>query len=209
MEQKIIMGFILLNMTSLTYAYNEANLNPWTVDAAFGMGFYSGMTNHEAQTAVGRLSFGHALVTKPYWQAGIEAGIQSGSTQHLALPKESIDVLGGVPIEAEMKPLLDLLFGLKTEPMTSLPIVAWLKGGVAYRQLQVDHIEVNHLTGFSPEIQVGLGYRANEHTIFNIGYQSIWGKKSELTVNPQTETGILRYIPAQQAVLIGFSYNFL
>lgn len=209
MKQKIIMAFILLKMTSLTYAYNETNLNPWTVDAALGMGFYSGMTNHETQTAVGRLSFGHALVTKPYWQAGIEAGIQSGSTQHLALPKESIDVLGGVAIEAEMKPLLDVLIGLKMEPMTSLSIVAWLKGGVAYRQLQVDHNEVNHLTGFSPEIQVGLGYRINEHSTFNIGYQNIWGKKPELTVNPQTETGILRNIPAQQAVLIGFSYNFL
>jgi hypothetical protein len=209
MKQKIIMGLILLNMTSLTYAYKETNLNPWTVDAAFGMGFYSGMINHKAQTAIGRLSFGHALITKPDWQASIEAGIQSGSTEHLALPQESIDVLGGVPIEAEMKPLLDVLMGLKTQPMTGLPIVVWLKGGVSYRQLQIDHLEVNHLTGFSPEIQVGLGYRINEHTTFNMGYQRIWGKQSELTVNPQTETGILRYIPAQQAVLIGFSYSFL
>ena len=209
MKQKIIIVLTLMSITGLTYAYSETNINPWTADASFGMAFSPGMTHNDGQTAVGRFSLGHAFLTKPYWQAGIEAGIQSGNTLRLALPKESIDVLGGVPISAEMKPLLDVLIGLKSEPMGSVPLVAWMKGGMALRQLQVDRVEVNDVRAFSPELQLGLGYRINERATVTIGYQTIWGKQPELTVNPQTETGVLRYIPTQQAVLIGFSFNFL
>ena len=42
----------------------------------------------------------------------------------------------------------------------------------------------------------------------NLGYQAIWGKQSQLEINTQTETGILHNIPLQQAVLLGFSYQF-
>lgn len=196
-------------MTNLSYAYIEGDFNPWTVDGAFGMAHFPGMTNQDGQTAMGRLSLGRTFFTQPYWQMGIETGIQSGNTMRLSLPKASIDVLGGVPIEAKLKPFLDVLLSLKTEPLGSIPIIGWLKGGVAYRQLQVDRVSVNDLNELSPEIQVGFGYRINEQTTINLGYQAIFGKQSTLTVNPSTETGVMQYIPGQQALLIGFSFNFM
>jgi hypothetical protein len=208
-KMKIIMIITLMSLISPTHASRETSFNPWTVDAAFGMALYPDTASHDSQTAIGRLSLGHALFTQPYWQAGIEAGIQSGTSMRLALPKESIDVLGGVPIEAEIKPMLDLLIGVKTKPLVSVPIVAWLKVGAAYRTLRVDRPEVNNLNNYSPELDVGLGYQVNEQTAVTIGYQSIWGKKPQLTVFPETQTGVLRYIPAQQALLLGFSFNFL
>jgi hypothetical protein len=208
--KKIIMVLLsLVSMSGLTYALNESELNPWTMEASFGMVTYPNMMNDDGQTAIGRLSLGHMLLTKPSWQAGIEAGIQSGNTMRLNLPKESIDTLGGVPLEVKIKPLLDVLVSFKTEPLTSFPIVAWLKGGAAYRQLQLDHESVNDLNEFSPEIQMGFGYRINELATFNIGYQIIWSKQTMLNVNPQAETGVLHYIPTQQSLLIGFSFNFL
>lgn len=208
MKQKIILLLTLMNLTGLTYAYNETHFKPWTVNAAFGMGHTPDMTNNDGQSAVGRFSLGRTLFTKPYWQTYIEAGIQSGTTARLALPKEAIDVLGGVPITAQMKPLLDVLIGFKTEPMRGFPLIVWMKGGVAFRQLQVDRIEVNDVQAYSPEIQAGLGYRINEQATITMGYQTIWGKKPVLTVNPETETGVLHHIPAQQAVLIGCLFNF-
>lgn len=208
MKQKIILLLTLMNLTGLTYAYNETHFKPWTVNAAFGMGHTPDMTNNDGQSAVGRFSLGRTLFTNPYWQADIEAGIQSGNTQRLALSKESIDVLGGVPISAQIKPLLDVLIGLETEPMGGFPLIAWMKGGVAFRQLQVDRVEVNDVQAYSPEIQAGFGYRINEQATITMGYQTIWGKKPILTVNSETETGVLHHIPAQQAVLIGFSFNF-
>ena len=125
------------------------------------------------------------------------------------MPKESIETLGGVPLEVTIKPLIDVLISFKTEPVTSYPIVTWLKGGVAYRQLQLDHESVNDLNEFSLEIQVGFGYRINEQATFNIGYQAILGKQTIISVDAQTETGVLRYLPAQHAILIGFSFGFM
>lgn len=116
--------------------------------------------------------------------------------------------LGGVPIEAEIKPMLDVLIGVKTEPLGYIPVFTWLKGGMAYRQLRTDRIEVNSLNELTPEIQIGLGYRINEQTTFNIGYQTIWGKNPELTVDSNNETGLLRYIPKQQAILMGITIQY-
>lgn len=205
MNQLIVIVFSLLSLSTAAFALNETDLNPWTVEAAFGMATYPNMMNHDGQIAVGRFSLGHALLTKPYWQAGIEVGIQTGNTMRLNVPKESIDALGGVPIEAKMKPMLDVMIGFKTEPLIPFPIIAWLKGGVAYRQLQLDHESVNELQGYSPEIQAGMGYRINEHATFNIGYQIIWGNNPILTLNPQNETGVLHYLPSQQAIVIGIT----
>lgn len=209
MKYKILICATLMSLTSLTHAYNEANFNPWTTDVAFGMTRFSDRSQQASDTAVARLSIGRMLVTKPYWQAGIETGIQSGDTQILSLPKEAIDVLGGVPIEAKIKPFLDVLLSFKTEPLGTTPMVAWFKGGAAYRQLQVDRNSVNNLNGFSPEIQVGLGYRVNEQVTFNVGYQRIFGGQPTLYVDPLTETGQLRTLPGQQAILIGFSFQFM
>jgi hypothetical protein len=209
MKKEIIALFSLMSLTGLVHADNDTlNTNPWSMEAAFGMANYADVTLHDGQTAIGRLSIGHTLLTKSAWQLSLEAGIQSGNTMRLDLPKESIDALGGVPIQSTMKPLLDVLLGFNAEPISNFPMMIWLKSGVAYRSLQLDRESVPDLTGFAPEIQAGIGYRINQQTTFNIGYQRIWGKKPELTINTLTETGTLHNIPSQQAVMLGFTFNF-
>lgn len=207
MKKTIILTMLALTgMTNLVFAHSETN--PWTMDASFGMASYANVSNHDGETAIGRLGLGHVLGRFPFGQVGAEIGIQSGNTMRLALPKEAIDALGGVPIEAEMKPVLDMLFSLKTAPFESLPINVWVKGGAAYRHLQLDRASVPDLRGFAPEIQAGIGYQINEKTTINAGYQYIRGKKPELTVNPLMETGILHNIPTVQALIIGVSFKF-
>ena len=70
-------------MSGLTYALNEGEFNPWIMEASFGMAAYPNMMNQDGQTAIGRLSIGHTLLTKPSWQAGIEGAVQSGNTMRL------------------------------------------------------------------------------------------------------------------------------
>jgi hypothetical protein len=209
MKHKILILLTLMCVTSFTYAYRESFSGSWTIDAAFGMGFYPATNIDNDHAAVGRLDIGYTLFKQPYWQAGIEAGVQNGNTLRLNIPKESIDILGGVPIEAQIKPMLDVLIDVKTATLADTPIIGWFKGGVAYRQLTVDHAEVNNLSEFAPEIQAGLGYQFNDQATITIGYQLIWGKNPELTVNPLAEIGVLNYLPTQQAVMIGFSFGFL
>lgn len=200
---------ITMFITSLSYAYNADDVNPWTIDAAFGLSHFDKVNRNDGNTAVGRLSLNYAFWTDPFYQLSIETGIQSGNTMLLVFSKDTIDALGGVAIEAKIKPILDGMLVLKTKPLGNLPILAWVKGGMAYRQLQIDSHAVNDINQWSPELQAGFGYRITEQTIINLGAQYIFGKAPELKVNPLTESGILRNIPAQTAVMLGVSFSFL
>lgn len=198
-----------MSLTTLIYACcDEQHDTSWTVDGAFGMAFYPNMANHDGQSAMGRLSLGYALFSDIDAQLNLEAGIQSGNTMRLLLPKESIDVLGGLPIDAKMKPMLDILISAKVLPWSNSPMMMWLKGGITYRQLQLDRDSVPDLSQFSPEIQAGLGYQINQQAAIKLGYQYIFGKQSELIVNPLAEEGVLHHIPMQQALMLGVSFNF-
>lgn len=199
----------LLGMSSILHAHDESSLSRWGVGGALGMSYTSNTLNKSNQTALGRLSLGATLLSLSTWQTGIEIGVQSGTTFRLSLPKESIDSLGGVPIEVTMKPFLDVLAGLNLKPSSNVPMNLWLKGGAAFRMMQVDREEVNDLSQISPELQVGLGYEISRQATINLGYQVIWGQKPKLEVNLQNETAILQHIPMQQAVMLGFSYKFI
>ena len=206
MKKTIITMLVLLGLTRFAFACEETS--HWTMEAAFGMAHYANVDANDGQTAVGRLSMGYANPVLPYGQISVEVGIQSGNSMRLVLPKESIYELGGIPIDATMKPMLDILAGFKTEPLADLPFSVWGKGGIAYRSMRLDRESVPGLKGFSPEFQTGISYAINEKTGINIGYQYISGNKPELTVNPLTETGILCNMPSAQALLLGFSYQF-
>ena len=84
-----------------------------------------------------------------------------------------------------------------------------MKGGLAFRTLQVDRLEINDVQASSPELQAGLAYRINEQSAITLSYQVLLGNKPELMVNSETETGFLHNIPTQQSVMIGFSYRCL
>lgn len=207
--KKIIM--LLLGFMSVTeqgLAFAEGDFNPWTVDGSFGLAFYPDMMHQDGQTSTSRFSLGRELLTQSGLWLGIEAGIQSGNTMRLVFPKEDIDALGGVPIEAQIKPMLDVLISLKTEPLNDFPLYAWVKGGAAFRQMQFDRESVNDLNHVSPEMQIGLGYQINEQAAITLGYQNIWGNHPTLIVNSIDDTGVINNIPSQQAVMLGFSFAF-
>ncbi|MBX9703481.1 MAG: DUF2490 domain-containing protein [Silvanigrellaceae bacterium] len=206
---KLIKAFIILMSTvQVAFACNECNANLWTIDGMLGMTQFEDVNNHDGQTAVGRLALGHGLLTERFGKIGLEAGIQSGHSMRLLFPKESIDALGGVPIEANLNPMLDVLLSFKTNSVDAFPLFAWLKGGVIYRKMQIDRPSVNDVYDFAPELQAGLGYKINERTSVNLGYQYIWGSKPSLVVNEIAETGILCHLPSQQSLMLGFSFNF-
>lgn len=202
----MLCGFISISNHAYAFCFEE-NCKPWIVAGAFGISSFPELNPHEFNS-VGRLSVGRVLHTQTYWQLGIEAGVQNGSTHRLEFPKEDIDALGGVPIDIELSPMLDFLVSFRTETFQEIPVFTWLKAGVMYRQMKVDRPSVNNLNDFSPEIQAGFGYRINEYATVNLGYQYIWGNKPSLTINPVEETGVLQHIPSQQALMLGFSFNF-
>ncbi|STX39284.1 hypothetical protein [Legionella feeleii] len=206
MKNAVMLLLTLIILSFKSFAFDEDCCRAWVIDGALGMAFYSGAVDKDRQSATGRISLGHVLTTQTYWQAAFEAGIQSGNTLSLHFAKEDIDALGGVEIEAELKPILDLLVSLKTETLINFPVFSWIKGGVAYRQFQVDKTAVNNLKDLAPELIAGFGYQINEQAAIHLGYQFIWGQNPQLTVDEVNETATLRHIPVQQSVMLGFSY---
>jgi hypothetical protein len=208
MKLRTVLMFTLLGMSNFLHAVEAYSSNRWFVDGALGMSYTDNITNKTNQTAIGRLSLGTTLLSLTTWSADAEIGVQSGSTFRLAFPKESIDALGGVPIEVTIQPFLDVLGGLKVKPWTNLPMELWFKGGLAYRMMQTDRDEVNDISEVDPELQVGLGYHLTKQATLTLGYQIIFGKKPQLTIKPENESGYLHHVPQQQAFLLGFSYKF-
>lgn len=203
---------MILGMFSASFAQaacDFCNDKPWTIDAALGAAFYQDTGKSDAQGTIGRLSIGYTFINQAFFMLGLEGGVQNGNHLRLVFPKSDISTLGGVPIDAEIKPIMDIMLSLKTESIGETPLYLWGKFGGAYRQLRLDRESVNSVKSFSPEVMAGLGWHINKQVAFTLGYQYINGDKPTLSVNSNTETGVLRNIPAQQAVLAGFSFNFL
>lgn len=201
-------SILLLLMNSLGHAH-QAILNPWTIEVAIGMTGYDDKLVRDSHTASERLSLGLTLLTKSFWQIGLEAGFQTGSTLLTNFPKETFEAPGGVPIQAEVQPLMDVLVSLRFHPPTHSTLIPWIKGGVAYRELHSDRYEVNNVTLFKPEMQFGIGYPISKQALFSLNYQIIWGNPTQLTLNPNGETALLCNIPRQQALWLGIRYQFL
>lgn len=180
----------------------------WGVNLALGQAFYQDVAKNDSQTALARLDIDYTFMTQELFSVGLGAGVQNGNQQRLLFPKADIDVLGGVPIDAVIKPFLDFMLNIKTKNIGDTPTYAWAKAGAAYRQLRTDRDSVNDMKKFSPEMMVGLGWQISEKASFTIGYQYIHGTKPVLSVNPENETGILNNIPAQQGVLAGITLTF-
>ncbi len=208
MKQLLAWFLIVVGFSNTTFACCGIN-NAWIINGDFGQTFYRDLPDDTGQTnATGRLSLGHVVLRQDYFQWGLEAGIQNGNTMRFSFLQDSIDLLGGIPVEVQLKPMLDLLINVKTEPFESIPLFTWAKGGLVYQQLHIDRNFITGVKKIAPELFAGVGYELTEHAAIRLGYQYIGGSKPQLSINSDLETAVIRNIPARQAVLVGFSLNF-
>jgi hypothetical protein len=161
--------------------------------------------NNDGQSVIGRLSLNGQYAPSDFVAFGLEAGVQNGNTMRLDVPKESLDLLGGEPVSVLVKPMLDMLISMQVTPFEDVGFFSFIKGGMAYRQLQVDRNEVNDLSQISPELQAGLGYKINDYLAIHIEYQHVFGGDPYYQVNEFTQTATIANIPTQKAVLLGLT----
>lgn len=181
---------------------------PWTVSLGLGMAHYQAAFSHDSSTAVGRLSFNYQLFLTNYSSLGIEAGLQSNNSMRLDIPQATIDFLGGIPIEAQIKPMLDALITTKVFPYEEWPWYLNVNGGAAFRALQINRDDINDLKQVSPELQLGLGAIISENMSINLLYQAIFNGNPNFNLNELTKTATINNIPLQQAVILSFSMSF-
>lgn len=178
------------------------------VEAAFGAAFDATSSWDGNQDAVGRLNLGSVFFTSPTLQAGLEAGIESGTTLHLPFSQEEVAPLGGVELEATLKPMLDVALSLRAEPLVEIPLFLSFKAGAAWRRLQSDRPSVAGSREVSPLLAACLGFRLYEQSALYLSYEWIGGQRPQLVVDEASETATIRHLPSRQALLLGFSYFF-
>lgn len=177
----------------------------WGFSANLGATQYKAMYLQDGQSALGRLSLESRYPFSEFASIALEAGIQNGNAMRLALPKSTLDLLGGEPVFIHVKPMIDVLLSAQIKPMEDLGFFGSIKGGIAFRQMQVDRNEVNDLSKVSPEIQAGLGYQINDYMAIHFHYQHVFGGDPNYQVNETLTSATISNIPSQNSVLLGLT----
>lgn len=183
---------------------SENEDNRWSIIASLGYGQYQSMYRDDGQTAIGRLAIAAELLTTRQTAFGLELGVQSGNRMRFEIPQSTLDVLGGV-VRTTVKPMLDLLITANTNPLSESLLFTQIKGGIAYRQWQMDSDLINSKSELAGEVQAGFGYPLTEITSLNLLYQGVFGGNPKFHLSPLNETGRISTIPIQHGVLFGLS----
>ena len=194
---------------------------PWSVIGGLGytwydFGYHGGSSAYPAaqasigdgQTAFGRFAIARDLAKRHLIQFGLELGVQSGNIMRLDIPQATLDLLGGMPVQANIKPMIDLLATATTEPLVNTPAFGVLKAGIAYRRMQIDErVTVNELSQIGFELQAGLGANITDRARLALLYQGVFNGGTNFTVNTAADTGYVSNIPMQNGILLALSYT--
>ncbi len=138
---------------------------------------------------------------------GGEVGVQTGNIMRLGASQATLDLLGGMPIQLNVKPTLDLLAAATVQATDELPAFGVLKAGIAYRRLQInDRVTVNDLSQVAFDMQAGIGMDVSEHGKLSLVYQGIFGGNPNFTVNTAAATGHIAAIAIQNGVLLNLAF---
>jgi hypothetical protein len=175
-----------------------------------GYGAMSGAEENDGNFAQGRLALGLNLYQYQPAMFGLEIGVQSGNTMRLQVSDAVLAALGGLPVQVTLQPFVDLLATVKCQISQRYPIIAFLKGGIAYRQMHFnDRISSSDsLQQVNGEVQVGLGYQVTRNATLSAFYQGIYSNNSaNVTLDAAAENTFISQIPTQQAGFLGIEYN--
>lgn len=189
------------------YPTSTTQDQPWSVTASVGNGKYQHVYHKDGQTALGRLALANELMLSGDIALGLEFGVQNGNHMRLEIPKETLNMLGWLPVRTNLGPMLDLLITAKSDPLGNSALFAQLKGGLAYRRWQMEQNKVNDLSQLAGEIQAGFGYPLTALASLNLLYQGIYGGNPEFVPLFTPKAGRISNIPVLHAMLVGLSVN--
>lgn len=181
----------------------------WSITASFGYTNYQSMAYNDGQTMLGRFVIGRTLGERFHSTFGLEAGVQSGNTMRLKVSEPALYVMGGLPIQTNVKPMFDVLVTLQNETWLKNPFFTELKAGPVYRSwVFEDRSSIEDLYQVAGEVQAGVGYHVSPRASLNLLYQGVFGAHPNFQVNDVIErTGKVSAIPIQNGVLLGLNLN--
>jgi len=215
-KKTLILSLLGLSCSLPAISGTMGNVNSTPASSMFyvggfgGYGVTDGAYGQDGNFTQGRLTLGVHGMNYKKLLLGAELGVQSGNTMRLSASPDVINAAGALPIQSTLKPLLDALVTVKYQLPTANPISAILKGGIAYRQLQLNDrtSSEDNLNKVNGEFQGGLGYNITEHVMLTAMYQGIYSASNAgLSLNSLGDV-TLSHIPTQQAGFLGVEYSF-
>lgn len=177
----------------------------WHYGIGIGFTNFDSMLVNSGQSVIGRLSIAKDIKQYNDFTFGVELGMQNGNQSRLQLNATQYRDLGNVAVQTFIKPMADLLI-TAAKPLND-KTSAFIKGGIAFRQMHFDRDSINSLRKVNPELQVGLSMNVSNRTSLSLAYQGVFaGKVGMVTINPTLAvgagTGNVKNIPSQHGVLL-------
>lgn len=175
-----------------------------------GYGDVDGAYKNDGEVTEGRFALGYQFYNYDFLGFGAEVGVQSGNTMRLSASDAVIEAGGGLPVQATLKPLVDVLLTVKGALTTSMPVVVILKGGIAYRQLQLEDRSSHNdsLRKVNGEFQAGLGYPLTEHAMLTAYYQGIYSESDAgVSVDSTGNYTSISHIPTENSGFLGLEIS--
>ncbi|MDF1646311.1 MAG: hypothetical protein P1U61_04920 [Legionellaceae bacterium] len=181
------------------------DVHPWSVTASLGYTSYKYGADGSGQTPIGRFAIGKALCDVGQSSFGAELGVQNGNTMRLFIDQDALDVLGGLPIEATVTPMLDLLATLRVSLASNTPVFIDLKGGIVYRRMYIDRETISNKFQIGGEFQGGIGMPIADSSTLSLLYQGVYGGSLGYSANFATQTASIKNIPIQNGILLSLN----
>lgn len=197
-----------VNVHAQDYTFNSTSQDqPWSVTASIGSGKYEHGYYKNDSSALARLALGNEMMLSGDIILGLELGVQNTNYVYLQIPYETLAVLKWIPVQTALGPMLDLLVTVKSDPLGESSFFAQLKGGIAYRNWQIQQKSIDELSQLAGEIQAGFGYPITTLANLNLSYQGVFGGDPNVQWNTYSKKGHVSSIPSLHGILLGFSVN--
>lgn len=200
---------------NLVYKEEVSHYQSWSPSRVYmgaygGYGVVDGAYENDGDVTFARLTLGLNAYEYRQFSFGAELGVQSGNTMRLETNSTITNALGGLQPQATLKPFVDFLITVKGQFINNIPLFGILKGGIAYRQLQLEmsNSSSDTVRKVNGELQIGLGYNLTEHAMLTAFYQGIYsGSDAGVSVDVSGDNTYINRIPTQQAGFLGIEYS--
>lgn len=204
--------FAIVIYTTTFAAKTVPENNAWNLGVAIGYTHYQSNDIQQGRDAeLVRLSIGFVPVELSKLALGLELGLQTANDIEMMI-SPNIPV-GGVPLHASIKPMLDLMGTLQLSLNGAKTVFAILKGGVVYRRMHFTENTISNISRINPKLQAGFGFMVTQRIKLVTYYQGIYSSSVDLKEHVISQKAGLysqsvQNIPCQHSVLIGVEIKF-
>lgn len=184
----------------------------WMLIASAGYDHFANAVNSDGSTGVARLALNRSFFRSGGFDFGLEAGIQNGVNIRPIVQEDILDALGGTPVLATIKPVIELLPTLSRRLSDNGRFIGFAKLGIAYRSMTFDRYAIPNISKISPDLHLGLASTVSDNISLMIYYHVIFGGSPHINATlfpfPANNLGKATNIPTQQGALLGIAYSF-